>query len=231
MQQPTQPTPAAKPARPKPPAPPAEFRENDIATMDAGGLVRILNDPAASEFRKAKACMRAGELGAKESVPALAALLANEHLGAYARYGLEPIQDPSVDDALRAALPKLKGNLLIGVIGSIGKRRDAKAVPALAKLMYGPDLEVARASAAALGGIGGAASKDLQAALAKTSGPLRVAVADACLVCAERLLAEGKRDQAFALYTTLSAPDIPKPQRLAGMHGIIREETSLSRPR
>jgi len=57
------------------------------------------------------------------------------------------------------------------------------------------------------------------------------AVADASLVSAERLLAEGKRDQALAFYTALSAPDIPKPVRLAAMHGIIREETSISRPR
>ena len=45
-----------------------------------------------------------------------------------ARYALEPIPDPSVDDALRDALGKLKGRLLVGVIGSLGVRRDAKAV-------------------------------------------------------------------------------------------------------
>ena len=36
---------------------------------------------------------------------------------------------------------------------------------------------------------------------------------------------------ALALYAALSAADIPKPVRLAAMHGVIREETSLSRPR
>jgi hypothetical protein len=58
-----------------------------------------------------------------------------------------------------------------------------------------------------------------------------MAVADASLVCAERLLASGERDQALALYATLSAPDVPKAARLAAMQGIIREERSLSRPR
>jgi hypothetical protein len=58
-----------------------------------------------------------------------------------------------------------------------------------------------------------------------------MAVADASLVCAERLLAEGKRDQALALYGSLSTPGVPKPVRLAAMQGIIREETSVSRPR
>jgi hypothetical protein len=59
----------------------------------------------------------------------------------------------------------------------------------------------------------------------------KMAVGDASLVCAERLLAEGKRDQALKLYAALSDPGIPKPVRLAAMQGIIREETSISRPR
>lgn len=232
MQQTTPRTAAAKPAKPKPPAPPPEFQEGAIATMDAAGLLHILKDAGSSEFQKAKACQRLGELAPKEAVPALAALLDDEHLSVYARYGLEPIPDPSADDALRAALSKLKGDRLIGVINSIGKRRDAKAIPALAKMMHGPDADVARASAAALGSIGGASpARELQGALAKTSGMTRMAVADALLVCAERLLAAGQRDKALALYTALSASDIPKPVRLAAMSGIIREERSLSRPR
>jgi HEAT repeat protein len=232
MQQTTQPAPTVQPEKPKPPAPPPEFQEGGISTMDAAALARILNDAGSPEFQKAKACQRAGELGAKEAVPALAALLGDEHLSTYARYGLEPIADPSAGNALRAALSKLKGNLLMGVINSIGKRRDAEAIPALAKLMYDADNDVARAAAAALGSIGGEASKKvLEGALAKTKGMTRMAVADASLVCAERLLAEGKRDEALTLYASLSAPGMPKEARLAAMHGIIREETSTSRPR
>jgi HEAT repeat protein len=200
--------------------------------MDATALIRILTDGTSSEFQKAKACQRAGELGPKEAVPALSALLSHERLNTYARYGLEPIADPSADDALRAGLSKLKGNLLIGVINSIGKRKDANAAPALAKMIYGADRDVAGAAAAALGNIGGVSSmQELQAALVKTKGVTRMAVADASLVCAEQLLAEGKRAQALALYASLSAPEMPKPARLAAMHGIIREETSTSRPR
>ncbi len=229
----TAPTPQAAPApKPKPPEPPPEFQERDIATMDTAALIRILTDPNATEFQKAKACQRAGELGEKEAVPALSALLSNEHLSTYARYGLEPIADPSVDDALRAALGKLRGNLQIGVINSIGKRRDSKAAPALAKMLFGPDQDVARAAAMALGSIGGVSEmRELQAAAGKTRGMTRMAVADASLICAERLLAAGQRAQALALYASLSAPDMPKAARLAAMQGIIREETSTSRPR
>lgn len=214
------------------PVPPPEFQEGAIATMDAAGLIGILKDAASPEFQKAKACMRLGELGAKEAVPALAALLGNEHMGMYARYGLEPIADPSVDQSLRSALSKLKGNLLIGVINSIGKRRDTKAGPALAKMIYDPNAEVAQAAASALGRIGGlSARKDLLAALSKTSGMTRMIVADAALSCAEGFLAAGKRDEALALYASLSAADVPKAARLAAMHGVIREETAIGRPR
>jgi HEAT repeat protein len=200
--------------------------------VSAAALIRILTDAGSPEFQKAKACQRVGELGPREAVPALSALLSHERLNTYARYGLEPITDPSADDALRAGLSKLKGNLLIGVINSIGKRRDAKAGPALVKMIYDTDGDVARAAAAALGNIGGvSAMQELGAALVKTKGMTRMAVADASLVCAERLLAEGKRAQALALYASLSAPDMPKTARLAAMHGIIREETSTSRPR
>ncbi len=225
-------TPAAKPAKPPEPKPPAEFQEGAIATMDAPALLALLNTAAAPEFQKAKACQRLGELGAREAVPALAALLSHEHLSTYARYGLEPIADPSVDDALRAALGKLKGVYLVGAINSVGKRRDAKAAPALAKLIHGPDPDVARAAAAALGNIGGpAAAKDLQLALSKTTGLTRSAVADACLLCAERHLAAGQREQALALYAALTVPGIPQPQRLAALNCIIRTETEITRPR
>ncbi len=232
MQQRPQAAPAPQAAKPKPPEPPPEFQEGAIATMDAAGLIAIIKDSGSPEFKKAKACMRLGELAPKEAVPALAAMLGDEHMGMYARYGLEPIADPSVDDALRAAIPKLKGNLLIGVINSIGKRRDAKAGPILAKMMYGADQDLARAAAAAIGAIGNAVSvKDLRAALPKTTGLTKLAVADASLVCAERLMADGKRDEALAFYAALSAPEVPKSVRLAAMNGIIREETSVSRPR
>lgn len=232
MAQTPQTTPAVAAAKPKPPQPPAELQEREIATMGTAELLRIVQDGSASEFRRAKACVRLGELGAKEAVPAMAALLSDEHLGVYARYGLEPIADASVDDALRGAMGRLKGVRLIGVVNSLGKRRDAKAVPALARMLHGADADITRAAAAALGSIGNeTAVKELQGALQKSSGLTRAAVADALLVSAERMLEGGKRAQAMGVYTALSAADVPKPARLAAMGGIIREETAIGRPK
>jgi hypothetical protein len=221
-----QPNPAPKPV------PPPELQELDIASLPAPALVAILKNPASPEFRKAKACVRLGELGATEAVPALAALLNDEHLSVYARYGLEPIASLEAGAALRAAFPTLKGVRLIGVINSLNKRRDAAAAPLLAPLLRSSDPDLARAAAAAIGSIAApGAVAELQSALTRTTGLTQMAVADASLLCAERLLETGKRVEALALYASLSAPSVPKPARLAAMAGIIREETSPSRPR
>ena len=98
--------------------------------------------------------------------------------------------------------------------------------------MYDADAEVAQAAAASLGRISGPrATQALRDGLAKTKGPVRTAVAGAGLVCAEGLMAQNDRKGAFALYDTLSRPDMPKSVRLAAMHSTIAAETSLTRPR
>jgi HEAT repeat protein len=212
--------------------PPPEFQSESIDKLPPDDLVRLLKDASATTFQKAKACQQLASVGTKEAVPALAALLVHPQLSVYARYGLEPIADPSVDEALRGALPKAKGALRIGVINSIGYRRDTAAVPVLSKLVYSPDAQAAQAAAAALGKISGIpAANALRSALVRTKDPVRKAVAAACLVCAEGLLEKGSRAEALSLYDTLTRTTIPKPVRLAAMHGVIAAETALTRPR
>ena len=65
-------------------------------------LIEVLQSNAAL-YDKARACQQLGEFGTREAVPALAALLGDEHLCAYARSGLEEIPDPSAAEALRNA--------------------------------------------------------------------------------------------------------------------------------
>ena len=121
---------------------------------------------------KADACRELSLVGTKESVAPLAALLGDEKLSHLARYGLEPNPDPGVDEALRTALGKLKGRLLIGVIGSLGVRRDSKAVGPLSELLKDSDSDVAQAAARALGRIGGeSATAALENALGSALRP------------------------------------------------------------
>src|SRR6185503_6519581 len=94
-------------------------------------FVAILQSDAPPQD-KAIPCKQLAIYGNKEAVPALAPLLSNKDLASWARIALEAIPGPEADEALRTAVPKLQGLLLIGTINSIGVRRDAKAVPALA---------------------------------------------------------------------------------------------------
>jgi HEAT repeat protein len=121
-----------------------------IMALPAPKLVSLLQDSSASEYAKAKACQRLAVIGDGSAAPALAPLLDSPHLSTYARTALESIPGPAADDALRSALQRTKGPQLIGVINSIGKRRDPKAIAQLGSFRAGSDPEVAKAADAAL---------------------------------------------------------------------------------
>ena len=113
-------------------------------------LIAVLKSGATQE-EKAAACRQLARVATKQSVPVLASLLGDEKLSHMARYAMETIRDPSVDEALRDALGNFKGRPLQGVIGSLGVRRDAKAVDAIAKLLTGDDAGVGPGCRAGLG--------------------------------------------------------------------------------
>ncbi|UCC23163.1 MAG: hypothetical protein JSW23_03670, partial [Planctomycetota bacterium] len=121
-------------------------------TVPAAGsedkLIAVIKSNA-SHKEKADACRHLAIIGTKKAVAPLAAMLGDEKLSHMARYGLEPIPDAAVDEAFRDALGKLKGRPLVGVIGSIGVRRDAKAVAAFATLQHNSDRDVAQAASRA----------------------------------------------------------------------------------
>ena len=173
-------------------------------------------------FEKAKACQRLAVIGTGDAIPALAALLGDEKLAHYARFGLEPIPDPSVDAALRSAMEKLGGKLKIGVINSIGTRRDANALAGLTKSLRDPDTSIAQAAGAALGRIGTPeAAGVLRRTLATAGGALRPAVADSCLACAEALLAADQPVEAIAVYDAVRGAQLPTHLQMAGARGAI----------
>jgi HEAT repeat protein len=193
-------------------------------------LVAILQSGASSQKDKADACRELARIGTKEAVAPLAALLTDYSLSHMARYGLETIPDPSVDKALRDAAPKLHGRLLIGVIGSIGVRRDPKAVGLLATELQSLNTEVAQASARALGKIGNKdAAKALEAALPHAPEADQVALCQGLIGCAETLAAKGNRAEAIAIYDRILDRDVPHQVRTAALRGAIltREKDGL----
>jgi HEAT repeat protein len=184
-------------------------------------LAAVLQSPA-SLFEKARACQQLGEIGDKSAVSALAALLSDEHLSAYARSGLEGIPDPSAALALRTALGTLKGNLLAGVINSLAVLRDAQAVGVLRPLAEDPGSGVAREALFALGRID---TSDSVAVIrnALVSGPeaTRADAAAACLLAAEKELAGGHADVALSLDDAVRSAKVPAVYRGAATRGAI----------
>ncbi len=139
-----------------------------------------------------------------------------------ARYALEPIPDPAVDDAFRDAVGKLKGGPLVGVIGSIGVRRDTQAVTPLVRLLGDSDAEVAQAAARALGSIGTRrAARSLQRALPNVAAGNQLAFCEGLFRCAEALAARGQRDQAVEIYDRLRSTKAPHQVRAGALRGAI----------
>ncbi len=184
-------------------------------------LVAVLKSDA-SQKEKADACRELARVGTKDAVAPLAALLPDEKLSHMARYGLEPIPHSSVDKALRDAAGKLHGPQLVGVIGSIGVRRDTKAVKLLAKLLNAQDNGVAQAAARSLGSIGNpAAAKALLNALPSVSAANQLAFCEGLLRCAEAAAAKGSRKQAMAIYDRLRAVQTAHQVRTAALRGAL----------
>lgn len=196
------------------PAPPPPSPEEELAKAMA-----TLKSAEATQKEKADACRALQRLGTKDAVAALAALLPDEKLSHMARYALEAIPDPAADAALRDALDKTKGRELAGVIHSIGMRRDAKAVPLLAKFIGDADKDVAAIAAAAIGRIGTPeAAKVLEKAMANPTWP----ICDGALRCADALLAAGQAQEAIRLYELVRDSKTLPYVRAGAVRGIVR---------
>jgi len=199
----------------------AEAEEVYPAKEKELALIAVLESDAPPR-EKAIPCKQLAICGTKDAVPALAALLPNAELASWARIALEAIPGPEADAALREAMAQVKGRLLVGVINSIGVRRDAEAVDVLVAKLKDADAEVASAAAAALGRIGNApAAKALEQSLA--GGPLAVRseAAEGCVRCAENALAAGNAAEAVRLYEAVRKADVPKQRKLEATRGVI----------
>jgi len=187
--------------------------EKDLVDALVGGISR-----SAQDF----VCRRLRIIGTAQSVKALAALLPDEKTSAIARFALGDISDEAALEALRAALPKVSSKLKPGIIGSLGGRRDKKSVATIAKFLGDKDMMVARAAARALALIATPDSaKALSAFAKKAPACMKMQTADACLVCADKLLAEGEKSAATAIYKELKDADQPKHVKVAAAKGIL----------
>jgi type 1 glutamine amidotransferase len=167
-------------------------------------------------------CRELSIIGTGQSVSVLSNMLTDEETSDMARYALERIPGTAVNEALRGALRKAKGKPKIGIINSLGQRRDRRAVRALSRLISNQDKAVAVAAAAALGQIADSrATAALAQAKDKATGKLQMVVLDSYLRCADQLVADGKKAEALVIYKGLQKPDMPKPIRTAALTGML----------
>jgi HEAT repeat protein len=193
-------------------------------------LIRVLRSNA-PPGEKAITCKELAIYGTAQAVPALAPLLADQSLASWARIALEAIPGPASDKALRKAARKLHGMLLVGVINSIGVRRDAKSVGVLIRKLNDADTAVASAAAVSLGEIGGPpAAKALRRALGDAPQPVRPAIAEGCVRCAENFLARAQYADAVKLYDAVRNSALPEERILEGLRGAILARGSAGIP-
>jgi len=201
----------------------------------AAKLTAMLDSDATADCKKF-VCRQLSLIGSGGEVPELAKLLGDKDIALAARSALERIPGDEPLAAMRAALPTATGPILVGLVNSLGERRDAAAVDAIAKHLAASDADTVGAAGTsgsaqaaltgaaidALGKIGGPeATRALSAAKARLPAKLGPALADALLRCADGMLAAGKPREAAAIYEQVSAAGNPKHVRIAAFPGLV----------
>ena len=179
---------------------------------------RLLKALASEISRDAKdyICRKLAIVGTVESVSQLSKLLRMENHSHMARFALERIPGSEATRALVNALNDVDNPLKVGIISSLGSRRDAFAIAALVSLLGSSDASVIQSAAGALGQIG---TTEAAHALGKAKpSPI---IFDAQLMCAETLIANNQIDAAKKIYQSLSLDHSAKLVRLAATRGML----------
>ncbi|MCC7492458.1 MAG: HEAT repeat domain-containing protein [Fimbriimonadaceae bacterium] len=191
----------------------------DAAKLRAveSGLVGVLTAADSTPGARSAACRLLWMAGGEACVPAVAKLLGDPQLSDPARFALERNPSAAAGAALLAALGSTTGGVRVGVINSLGDRREPTSVGALGKLLANPDVATAQAAVTALGQIGtpaavaalrGVAAKDL------VTGQALVAAADG-------LAAAGRAADAGAVLRLAVDATYPSVVRAAAVRGLV----------
>ncbi|MCF7960734.1 MAG: hypothetical protein K9M08_08320, partial [Pirellula sp.] len=128
-------------------------RNDAVARKDLEArLISALKTPI-SRDAKDYVCRKLMQIGTAASVSTVAELLADKDLSHMARFALERNPAPEAAQALRDALPRVAAPLKVGIISSLGQRRDVASVASFAKMLNDTDGTIARSAALALGAI------------------------------------------------------------------------------
>ncbi len=202
------------------------------AEAERGELARVLAakaaDSAIAQPARVWLVRQLEYLGAAESVAALRELLAGSdaELRECARRALEKNSAPEATEILRATLARGgEAAWQIGLMHSLGERRDPEAVSLIARNLKDPALSLAAASALAQIATGPAvealwAAREKGAAMA----------ADALIAAAGRLMAEGQARKASEIYSRLYSSLGPAQTRAAALVGLGKADPEQAKP-
>jgi hypothetical protein len=193
---------------------PEELKKYEAALID------VLKSDA-KYAGKQYACRELSIIGTQQSVPMLAGMLTNQEYSDMARYALERIPGEAVNKALIQALAQAEGKAKIGIVNSLGERSCKAATADVAKCAGSSDKVLCGAAISALGKIGGTeAVKALDKVRDSAPDSLKLAVYDAYLKVADKLVAEGNKAEAMKIYVSLNKGGMPAQVRSAAMRGI-----------
>ncbi|MDO5581887.1 MAG: hypothetical protein Q4G69_12220 [Planctomycetia bacterium] len=206
-----------------------ELANELLTSTDQALLIKVMSTPGETPddiYLKSLAGKRLARIGTDEAIPVLVKMLPSEKLNMSARYALEAMPTAKADEALRKAAAELTGLPQIGVIDSIGTRRDMGSISLLKGLLAkDASAGLKKAVYAALGSIGTAEAADILLAEMKNK-PENAFVcnglADGLLECAETLEAAGNTAKATAVYDAIVNPMFPVfVQKAAAYHGLL----------
>ena len=156
-------------------------------------------------------CEKLALIGGADAVPHLARWLDDPALTDAARTALQAIPGKASSRALIDALRRLQGIPRLGVMASLGMRRERIAVGPLSRLVTHADRPTGGAALGALGDIGSVeAARVLKVYLEREPVVLRVEAALAALACAQQLRRAGNAREAAALVAVLDGPGLPE---------------------
>ncbi len=183
-------------------------------------LIAVAASKDATQAGKAVACRFLQQIGTENCIPAMSGLLGDEILSHYARLVLERLKCAAADKAMRNALDKAPDKAKVGILASLGERRDEKAVKAAARLANSANPAVATAAIQTIGKIGGKEAAQCLSSMkpAKELAPVQMR---AMVQCARSL---SGRDAASLCEKVLAGPS--GPCRIAALRELTNADSA-----
>lgn len=184
-------------------------------------LAKVLRAPTTTAAARQFICAQLYRIGTEAEVSTVAPLLLDPATTDMARLFLERIRSAESVAALRAALDKLQGRALIGVVNSLSLVQDAASVDRISALTKSQDAAVALAAWRALGNFGSDAAANFLIAGLKKADKACPPLESAAVRTAILLESAGQRDNALEIYRLLADARRSLGARQAGFQAVF----------